>query len=418
MIVNNQKGQSIIFVLLITSTILFIGGAALTMGTAVRKTAAIEVNQEKAYYIAEAGIEKVIAESKNGPSWLKDLNVGSSYDFLANNLNGNNNYGDGTFEKINVKKLTENTGLTILEIESWGKCKGSIRKIKANVSFDTAYAENPFKGLWIKNGNTPNGHGVVLTINSYFSDGNTLFIKGSNVVRDIYCHGKVFLQSEEGNTTIIKGDIYALGGVEFTGNKPSEITGNIYVDDINKVPALEEVLSNTIVLPTAELSSKIPGVSDFPDLLSSEKLTWYQNNAHYYQLPSSSGSNRIFQNGIYYLNGEQSLSGTYSGNAIIVINGSVTLGNLKKNSDNDSLTILSTGTISSNPPNQEIHALIYSRTQIDFENGTTLKGCILSPNLAGQAKQFTVVYDENMFNRFKELLNWTTCFVKITKWSE
>ena len=56
----NQKGYALVIILLLTIVLFFIGSAALTLGGTVRKTAALETEQKKAYYIAEAGIEKAV----------------------------------------------------------------------------------------------------------------------------------------------------------------------------------------------------------------------------------------------------------------------------------------------------------------------------------------------------------------------
>ncbi len=411
---RKQTGQSSIIVFLVVALLFFLGSVALNLSTTVRKTAALDLNQLKAYYIAEAGVEKVLAESKKGPAWLKSLTTGLNYDFIANNLAGNRIYADGVFEKISVKKTSENNGVTALKIESWGKYLGSLKKLQVDVDIGNIYADNYLRGAWLKNGNAPGGHVVDFVTDSFFSEGDTIFIKGSNVKGDIYCRDKLVLESAQENPTSIKGDIFALGGLEFTGGGLPSIDGSVYVDNAGKAP--QEV--NTSIMSTEELSSKIPGISDFPDLLGSGRLNWYQNNAGYDRLPPSNGSNRDFLSGIYYLEGDQTLSGTYSGNAIIVVNGSVSLGSFRKNGAYDCLAILAAGTVSSETANQEIDAIIYAGTNVNFSGGTTLQGCILSPGLAGQGNRFNVLYDQNMCDKFKELLNWTTCFIKVTKWSE
>ncbi len=412
---RGQTGQSSVIVLFMVALLFFFSVTALKLSTTARKTAELGLNQAKAYYIAEAGVEKVLAELKKGPTWLKNLAPGHDYDFIANNLAGNRTYADGVFDKISLKKISENTGVTVLEIESWGKYLGSLKKLKVDVNIENVYAENYLRGVWLKKGNAPCGHVFDFVSGSYFSEGDTVFLHGSHAAGNVYCRGKLTLDSDEEYTTSINGDIFALGGLEFTGGAPL-ITGRVYVDNANKAPP--EVSDITVILSTAELSSRIPGASDFPDLLSSGRLSWYKNNAGYDRLPPSNDSDRDFMSGIYYLEGDRTIAGTYSGNAIIVVNGSVALGGLRKNSENDSLAILAVGTVSSDIVNQEIDAIIYAGTNVDFTGGVTLRGCILSPELVGQGSRFTVLYDQNMYDRFKEQLNWTTCFIKVTKWSE
>lgn len=61
-VVRNDRGQALVLVLLLTTVIFMIGSAAVAMGTAARKNATLETWQKKAYYIAEAGIEKALAD--------------------------------------------------------------------------------------------------------------------------------------------------------------------------------------------------------------------------------------------------------------------------------------------------------------------------------------------------------------------
>lgn len=61
-LVKNQKGQAALFLVLLMVLIIFlIGQAALSLGATARKNATLETNQKKAYYIAEAGVEKALA---------------------------------------------------------------------------------------------------------------------------------------------------------------------------------------------------------------------------------------------------------------------------------------------------------------------------------------------------------------------
>ena len=85
MILRDIKGQSMLVVMVLILASFLLCSAVLVMGTNARKIAAFEANQDKAYYIAEAGVEKVLADAKNGPVWLRNLRIGSEYNFLANN---------------------------------------------------------------------------------------------------------------------------------------------------------------------------------------------------------------------------------------------------------------------------------------------------------------------------------------------
>jgi Tfp pilus assembly protein PilX len=413
---GSMKGQSTLMVMIITLAMFLIGSAALAMGLNAKKIAAFEMDQDQAYYIAEAGVEKVLADARKGPAWLVNLNVGSSYDYLAGNLNGGNTYGEGTIESINVKKSAENNGQTILEIESQGRCKGSVKKVGATASLETLYAEDLFRGLWVGNCSAPGGYVFNLTADACFSGGEVFVNSGSVITGDIYSRDKVYLQCEAGGATAVRGDIYTLGGVGFTGTCLPSITGRIFVDDISKVP--EEVKNITVVMTAGEMESIIPEISGFPALLSESRLEWYRENADYKTMPLADNNMMVFQNGIYYLKGDQELSGTYSGNALVVIEGSAVLGTLTRNSVGDSLAILAGGQISCDAACTKVEALVYAKDQVVLNNGAPVKGSVLSAVLTGQGSQINIAQDDDLLNDFREISNWTTCFIKINKWSE
>lgn len=416
MLLRDMRGQSVLMVMAMTLAMFLICTAVLVMGTNSRLIAVFEVNQDKAYYIAEAGIEKVLADAKNGPAWLKNLDVGEEYDFLADVLNCEKKYGGGAFEYIKVKKLAESSRQTSLEIECMGKCGSSIKRVSVNADLETVYAENLFRGLWVADGSSPGGHVFNLEADAYFSGGDSFINSGSNINGDIYSRGKVCLQCEGGGDTEINGDIYTLDGVCFTGPGPVSINGFIYVDDINKVP--DEVKDITTVLPAGELAAKIPGISDFPGLLSADRLGWYEKNANSKQLPPLDNATMVFQNGIYFLSGDYTLSGKYRGSALIVIDGDVALGRLVRDSANDSLAVLAAGAVSYDPGSEEIEALVYSSNHVDFSSGAPVKGSVSAAGLAGQGSPVSIEFDDDMFNVFRDLSSWTTCFVRICKWNE
>ncbi len=388
--------------------------AVLVMGTNARLIAVFEVNQDKAYYTAEAGIEKVLADAKNGPAWLRNLNIGAEYDFLANVLAGEKNYGEGVFEYIKVKKLAEDGSHTSLEIECRGKCGTSIKKIRANADLESVYAENLFRGLWVADGSYAGGHVFNLESESCFSSGDVVIAGCSVMAGDIYSRGTVCLRGE-GGAIEIDGDIYTMGGLSRTGSGPVSINGVIYVDDINVVP--DEFKDHAVVLPAVELAAKIPGISEFPGLLGADRLAWYEKNANYIQLPPLDNATMVFHNGIYFLSGDQELSGRYSGSALIVIDGSVALGSLTRSGESDSLAVLATGAAGFDAEVGETDALVYSVGQAHFSGGA-VRGGVLAAGLAESDSPVRFSYDEDMVNVFLDNCSWTTCFVRITGWSE
>ncbi|KUK84626.1 MAG: Uncharacterized protein XE00_0635, partial [Desulfofundulus kuznetsovii] len=75
--IYTYRGQTFVFVLIITAAIFLIGGAALTMGSSVLKTAKHEKKRGQAYYVAEAGVIRTIDKALADPDWVKKTDQGS-----------------------------------------------------------------------------------------------------------------------------------------------------------------------------------------------------------------------------------------------------------------------------------------------------------------------------------------------------
>ncbi len=410
---GDVKGQSALVVMVLTMTIFLLCSAVLALGINTGKIAASEINQEKAYYIAEAGVEKVLAAAKGGPSWLRNLRIGREYNFLTDVLNGEKAYGEGIFTAIKVKKLAEDQGRTILEIKCRGKCGPSTKGITVEAALENIYPEDMFRGLWLANTDAAHGHIFNLEADAYFA-ADVMIAGGSSICGNLYCNGFLGLHGEEDGAVEIKGDIYALDGVGLTGAGPFFINGNVYVDDIEKAPV--ELADITVVLSTTALAGKIPDRAAFPAFLDSGRLGWYSKNAGYCQLPPVTEGTMLFQPGIYFLAGDCTLSGSYEGNTLLVVDGNVTLGNLIKNSTNDSLVILVSGPVNFTGNGAKVDALLYAG-EFNHSRSPIIGGSLLAENLAGPGTM-NVIYDQNLLDSFRHSSSWTTCFVRIIKWYE
>lgn len=412
---NDQKGQALLMVLLMTVAILLVGSAALTMGTTVRKTAVHEVNQDKAYYIAEAGVEKALAKAQSDPDWTKarplrqDFDEGGANDevFITNE-----NYpeSNGTIKEVRVIKTGEANNAVTIKIRSKGSSgDGPFHSNRTiTVSATLKYPGNLFKDVAI------------------YSKGLDLG-KGLKVTGNIYSRGNITLESKNGRDedTVINGNIYAIGkvwGNDDNGYTNSTINGKIYVDSSHD--ATGKIICTGGIdnsLSADELSALMPVEENINSgLLSPEKLDWYKNNSGFYTLPD----NMNFEEGIYYINGNIDLSGQYSGKAIIVVDGEVSITDelKRKNPASDCLTILATGEIKTpERAHIEIHALLYSNEKITIKNKVTLIGSAISENVVApwaNHGHITVTYDSAMVEKYENITRKNGCFVKINSWKE
>ncbi|MEG3070424.1 MAG: hypothetical protein RQM92_05935 [Candidatus Syntrophopropionicum ammoniitolerans] len=140
-----------------------------------------------------------------------------------------------------------------------------------------------------------------------------------------------------------------------------------------------------MVLSTAALARKIPDRGAFPVFFPSGRLDWYSKNAGYCQLPPVTEATMLFQPGIYFLAGDCTLSGSYGGNALLVVDGNVTLCNLIKNSTRDSLALLVSGSVNFAGDGVKIDALLYAE-EVNDSRSPIIEGSLLAMDLTGPAQ--------------------------------
>ncbi|HAA89356.1 MAG: hypothetical protein XD63_0488 [Thermoanaerobacterales bacterium 50_218] len=443
----NQKGQALIIVLLFTALIFVVGETALAISTAVKRNSTREVYLTKAYYIAEAGVEKVLAKAKSNPGWVEDLGLDVSRDFLHDDLGGESSYAGGTFEKIYVTKINEENNVVTLEIESTGEFAGIAKTLTVVAEIEYVYSQDIFQGMWTMFlAGLKLAHGAKIVSETIASDGEMELSAGSYVYGNVYALTKVTLEDMQGNEVVfIEGDVYCAGynvgeessvllGTGATLNnlyvqsgrveigENVKINGKIYVKDINQLD--EEWRNNNPnkweVQSDLDCLSLIP---QYPDLLSDEKVRWYAQNADYvYQGPVTFNSSNLSDlSGIYYVDGDATFSGEYSGSAIFVVDGNVMFDEDLRRQDNDQdhcLAILSTGGFVTKKANLEIEALLYSRGSADVANKVFITGGMVVANIQSQGCEVEFTYDDIMVGQYVQNLNWTTCFIRITSWRE
>jgi len=442
---NNQKGQALILVLIMTTLIFLVGGAAITMGTTVRKTAVHEINQNKAYYVAEAGVEKALAEVKHNPVVLSSWEINQ-------NIFIDLPYAEGILERVTLKEKTILVDYTLIKVESVGRCHDSKRTLNVEAKIITinggffrgVWAESPsgFKPnidfnspVWINHdvefknngqvldydvhagGNVTIGNGKTGSTDNIFSLGSVKLEENASVGKDIRCKGDVELD----NNSKVTGNIYSEGIITMKDVKKVTIGGNIYVKNENNIPEAwrDDNPGKWEVVPDLDCSFPMPG---FPSLLSDERLAWYKQNADCLYTGDQTFSGAILENmsGIYYIEGNLTLSGTYSGNATIVVSGIVTINDAltrKDNNYNYCLTVLSKDEINViNAGNEkEVYALLYSQDEVVLANNTDFYGSITAKNLSIGGGQVDIYYQPEMVDTY---LKWSVTFVNITKWRE
>ncbi|MGQ9531241.1 MAG: hypothetical protein ACUVTQ_00350, partial [Desulfotomaculales bacterium] len=460
--------QALLVVLLLTTSIVLVGGAAVTMGTTVRKNAAREIHSAKAYYIAEAGVEKVLAKARRDPNWLRREDVlpvlkldltrpqdrerleKDGRDFISQELGGAANYAGGRFVDIRVAKEDAGWNAVLLHIMSKGEHLGTRRTLWVDARIDYAYGDNLFRGLWVKAlTGVKLSHGAGVEAETLASEGNVILPQGSVIRGDLLVKGDLTVDSKEnpaGKRTTLSGNVWCVGDVRFTGEgatlagdlyvqqgsisfeRPNSvsITGTVYVRNADQLPEDWRNLhrGKWQVDSSLDVASRIPS---FPRVLRDQRLAWYQKNADTYYEGDVTLSGATLQNvtGLWYIKGDLTIYGTYSGHATLVVEGNVTVGHgstgLVRSSSGGPhcLSILTRHIIDTHNAQLPVEALLYSENLASsFQNGAIVTGAMVTPNIGSSGKEISFTYDPTMVNTYEENLNWVTSSMRIVKWSE
>lgn len=453
---KGERGQALVLVILMTAVIFTVGTAALALGSTAHRIAVLEVAQKRAYYIAEAGVEKVLAKAKSDPDWVKGLPLDAESDFLHHDLGGNGSYAGGEFKQIIVKKTADTVTSATLEVTSTGEYRKARRTVQARAEINFVYSENIFRGLWTSSlTGVKLAHGADIASNVVASDGEIKLPAGSIVKGHIYSKTKVTLEDKHGGDPGVRleGDVYCAGGGVAPGQESVYLGENSSVQNVYVEAGRVNIQENVTVagkiyvrsgdqldqnwrnanpekwevVPALDVTSLIP---QYPNILTDENLSWYKENAdHYYQgnITFDSGDLGNLQ-GLYYIEGNATFSGEYSGRATFVVNGNVKFEKysgrdkaslVRRTPSQDVINILCTGDVDTQNANGRIEALIYSRDgSALIKNKTDIVGSVVFRDVATKGCEIELDYDPQMVAQYEQHLNWTTSFVRATKWQE
>lgn len=335
--ITGQRGQAMIMALLIMGVGLVVTSALATMGTGAIKITRSHAADIRAYYIAEAGMERALAQLRLQPSWngFKD---GSGTDRWVD-------YGEGQF-KIEMEPN---------EFTGWDTQERTVTITST--------------GRYLVSGETAQKTLVALVkvrLHDALWNWPGLFVDGSSAVS---IGGNTTLEITE-DAGVLSGKVYVRGNLSISGS--GELRADILavekelsVQKVNQLYAQEAraytMSASTIekIRPTVPviISDWNPGDEEIPDAVFTSDMKEY-----YAQLAADPGitiwdqdglkdMSGIYQlDGLYRCNGPLDLkSGTYSGRGTIIVTGDVgfSSGNTLVKADEDScLTIITpTGTV-------------------------------------------------------------------------
>jgi len=339
---SDQRGQALIIVMLLMTAVFILGGATLSITSSARKNATEEIYQKKAYYIAEAGVERALSKLRVTPEWRST----EGKELIAA-------YGGGQIESVVVKDADIQKEIAkLVEIKSTGV-------------FCSAWRIVGVKVLVFSSVDLLNGISILPDEETEVEFSRNLMIQSTSNSSEA---GKVIINGDlELDNIEIDTDLYLSGTLKKRGE--CRLTG-ICHPNYPFIPSFPQ-------LDQAELSQKAenkgqlyPGSKKFGG--KKEKLTFAEQD-------------------IYYVDGDVEISGTYSGGpAIIAATGDIKIDDsLKMDSDAENLLVLvcfgnkngDEKAIRVIQKNIEVDALIVSYSGFNIDGDATLRGCVVTKHL-------------------------------------
>lgn len=432
-ILKDESGQALFIVMMVIMVLVLTGAASLTRTSGSRMRSFEEKKMVQASYIAEAGVEKALANIKSNYLWLKGLEYNTETNYITALA-----YAGGEIASVKLKRTSTGNNPTTFFIESRGDYQGATRTIKV-----TGEMYDPIdfaRGVWVKSDSVFSNNTIYYSNvtaqgdlqfdNNVIASGDVL-VTGSLTLRNnmnanrikagedihIYNNVKVNEGVIAGRDIIIEQnggiDGYAKAIRNVTLYNNAEINGDLYYNGtlVNN----NGTINGDIHYPWGITSLDID-IPPFP-VVEESLYDQFPNIA-----PSGTLSGSFNVDGIHYVPGNLDIEGTYYGKGIIVTHGKVSItGNLMRASGDkqSSLAIIAFGKdangIGISSVNQSsVTALLYSPYKISLENKFQFFGSLVCDQVKVD-NNAVVTYDATLHDNQPK---WMTTVVKIKSWKE
>ena len=228
--INKESGQAVLLVMMMVLLLFLLSGAVLVTAGENRRAYHGEMSMVAAYYIAEAGVERVLAQIMTDRDWLWDVVHGATAGevvFIADEA-----YAGGEIAKVTVREIGIEPGLpldpaevihTDIEILSEGSYQGSRKTLVVKVRITSPLRFSaPF---WVNQLETAPGH-VELTGDKPVPVLDRSFFWKN---KDQHHEGDLYLSGElpVAGILYVSGDLYLAG--EYTGAGIIVVEGRTYI---------------------------------------------------------------------------------------------------------------------------------------------------------------------------------------------
>lgn len=417
---HDERGYISAVALMVLVVLMMLGAAVASLATQHRFLAAGQYRQTRAYYTAEAGVEKALADG----AFLSGLPVdgsGTLQDDYSDAEPYLNNVGfSGGLLSVAVTRKPDDGFIGVFRIYSTGRVGSDARVLKVEARVPLLSFSNLFhssSGIDVAGGAVINGDvqaagdldldrcdvngnmvaGGAASIMQSAVEGDVsvkgngngnVFINGSEIIGDISTEGAVQINPSEGTDhSTISGDIRA--NIEVTGYGPIILNGDIYSPVLCFTGDLSHTGVYTQVDPHVSVNASDVLNVDF-ERLKGMATAIYDGD----KTLNTSELNDL--SGIQYVDGNVLISGAFSGSVVIVCSGNAKLSGLIGADKGTSLIILAGGDVTVDGDNNQL--FIYAGGEVSLVENGSLLGAVMAQGPIEVGQNVTVNYTHVLQN--------------------
>ncbi|TYP53297.1 PilX N-terminal domain-containing pilus assembly protein [Thermosediminibacter litoriperuensis] len=377
-----EQGQALVLVMLVLMVVVILGSATVTLTASHRQTAARQRNRLQAYYAADAGVERALVIIKQNPSGFW-----SRFPLMVP-------YAGGSIERVTVEEIPggPGTGVKITSVGAFNNARRTL-VVRARV-YTSGGPSELLKGVSL----LPEDRDYIQKLN-----GSVILSSASVKSRPVfYINGNLQIN---GSAAINGFDIYASGYIDTKGSMSlydCDVQENY--SDIPPFPELDEEWYRDQAVKTNQYYSDEDGKKNYTKSFSQTDYS-----------------------GVYFVEGNGEISGTYGGNAVIVATGDieVTSSLTAENPGSDLLVLISLnpdGGVKVNG-SASVDALIITSGALRVHGSARIYGGIIARilDINGRA---AIICDPDLIDSRPELIGLafgggsSPTGIKIESWSE
>jgi hypothetical protein len=364
-----EKGAALVIAMLLLVVLTLLGIAAIRTASSDIKIAANDKAAKQAFFLAEAGIERAMAELNYG-----DVDPPANNEDPAVTLSGT--LPTGSYD-VSITRIDADT----LSISSTGTTTNNRgrKTIVISVREKELHPEIYNFALFVKGNIELGGNNSVYNGGPIYSGGN-ITISTSNAVKDgdVLADGNVIFS--EGDSSISNGSVRANGDIELTNQ-----SNKVRIDGGDAIAAGSIYGSGQVTGSKTENVSPNPvkPLSYYEDnyKVTEDQFNQYRTQAeeagtyHEGDLTLTGGE----YTGIHYVNGNLDIHGDFTGDAIFVVTGNLIVSGNVTSTGSDNYAFVVGGNVdTSGLGNGSIDGVIYSNGDFDVSGNPIVNGSVVS----------------------------------------